>query len=146
RRTRRSRRAPGPWGIQRSSPFAGHPSQRGESWKDAAVQDQSLIQLPPALAEPARQANGRYLLGIDGGATKTLAAVLDLERPELHIAHGGPSNEDAVGARAAVGALLSVADAAAQRAGVAPAQIVRSVLAVAGTDTDSIQRHVHDVR
>ena len=105
-----------------------------------------LVTLPAELGPQAQAREGRYVMGIDGGATKTLAAVLDLERLEVHIAHGGPSNEDAVGARAAVGALLSVADAAAQRAGVAPAQIARSVLAVAGTDTDSIQRHVHDVR
>ena len=56
-------------------------------------------------------------MGIDGGATKTLAAVLDLDGRSVHLAHAGPSNEDAVGARAAVEALLAVADAALARAG-----------------------------
>ena len=110
------------------------------------MQDQSLIQLPPALAEPARQANGRYLLGIDGGATKTLAAVLDLERPELHIAHGGPSNEDAIGARAAVQTLLATADEALQPAGITREQLAAAVVAVAGTDTAAIAHEVARAR
>lgn len=105
-----------------------------------------LVTLPAELGPRAPVGDGRYVMGIDGGATKTLAAVLDLELLEVHVAHGGPSNEDAVGAQAAVGALLAVADAAAQRAGVAPGQISRSVLAVAGTDTESIERHVHRMR
>jgi N-acetylglucosamine kinase-like BadF-type ATPase len=81
-------------------------------------------------------------MGIDGGATKTLAAVLDLHTNALHFAHGGPSNEDAVGVEAAVSALLSVADEAIERAGITTEALARAVLAVAGTDTDSIARHV----
>jgi N-acetylglucosamine kinase-like BadF-type ATPase len=83
---------------------------------------------------------------MDGGATKTLAAVLDLELLEVHVAHGGPSNEDAIGVRAAVDALVSVADAAIARAGLELGQIAQSVLAVAGTDTDNIDSHVRSVR
>ena len=64
----------------------------------------SLVKLPAALArfdaEPATR-GARFLLGIDGGATKTLAAVLDLERATLCVGHGGPSNQDAVGGHAA---------------------------------------------
>ncbi len=88
----------------------------------------------------------RYVMGIDGGATKTLAAVLDLERLTLHLAHGGPSNEDAVGAKAAVQALLDVAEQALERAEIGREQLDAAVLAVAGTDTDSIARHVHAAR
>ena len=58
-----------------------------------------LVELPHALAAPAPPSDARYVLGIDGGATKTLAAVLDLDRHEVHLAEGGPSNEDAVGAQ-----------------------------------------------
>ncbi|HEX4564147.1 MAG TPA: BadF/BadG/BcrA/BcrD ATPase family protein, partial [Solirubrobacteraceae bacterium] len=105
-----------------------------------------LVKLPPALSTHASPGEGRYVLGVDGGATKTLAAVLDLELLEVHVAHGGPSNEDSVGVRAAVDALLAVADAAIARAGLEPAQIARSVLAVAGTDTDNLDRHVRAVR
>ena len=105
-----------------------------------------LVTLPPALSANASRGDGRYVLGIDGGATKTIAAVLDLELLEVHVAHGGPSNEDAVGVRAAVEALIAVADEAAARAGVSAEQLARSVLAVAGTDTDSIDRHVRSRR
>jgi glucosamine kinase len=109
------------------------------------MQRDPLVQLPPALAEPGTRSPGRWLLGIDGGATKTLAAVLDLEQRAIHLAHAGPSNEDAVGSRAAVAALLDVAEEAMQRAGVAAEQLAAAVLAVAGTDTDAIERHVRAV-
>ncbi|HYM45018.1 MAG TPA: BadF/BadG/BcrA/BcrD ATPase family protein [Solirubrobacteraceae bacterium] len=88
----------------------------------------------------------RYVLGVDGGATKTLAAVLDLEQRVLHLGHGGPSNQDAVGVRLAVKALLDAADQALARAGVAPDELAAGVLAVAGTDTDSIDRHLRELR
>jgi len=110
-----------------------------------------LVTLPPALARsdsgtaPHTRARGRYVLGIDGGATKTLAAVLDLERGVLHLGHGGPSNEDAVGARLAVKAVLDATDQALAYAGVAQEELAAAVLAVAGTDTDSIDHHLHEL-
>jgi N-acetylglucosamine kinase-like BadF-type ATPase len=106
----------------------------------------SLVQLPAALMKPAPGADARFIMGIDGGATKTLAAVLDLHTKALHFAHGGPSNEDAVGVKAAVNALLSVADEAIERAGISRQDLARAVLAVAGTDTDAITRHVRAAR
>src|ERR1700683_2157615 len=72
----------------------------------------SLVQLPRALTEPRRDPDARFVMGIDGGATKTLAAVLDLRANVLHLGHSGPSNEDAVGAEKAVQALLAAADEA----------------------------------
>ncbi len=90
--------------------------------------------------------HARYLMGIDGGATKTLAAVLDLETLALHLAHGGPSNEDAVGAKRAVDALLGVAEQAIEQAGIAREDLGAAVLAVAGTDTDAIARQVRAAR
>jgi N-acetylglucosamine kinase-like BadF-type ATPase len=109
-----------------------------------------LVTLPPALAHPPASATegsrARYLLGIDGGATKTLAAVLDLQRRTLHLGHGGPSNEDAVGTRLAVVALLDAADQALARAGIAHDALAAAVLAVAGTDTNSIDRHLRETR
>jgi glucosamine kinase len=110
----------------------------------------SLVQLPPALAAApslaVARADCRYVMGIDGGATKTLAAVLDLDERAVHLAEGGPSNEDAVGANAAVEALLEVADDALRRAGIAQSELATSVLAVAGTDTDAIARKVQAAR
>jgi N-acetylglucosamine kinase-like BadF-type ATPase len=106
----------------------------------------SLVELPLQLVHPGSLARGRYLLAIDGGATKTLAAVLDLHEHAVHLAEGGPSNEDAVGSKAAVAALLDVADSAMQRAEIDEAELATAVLAVAGTDTDAIARQVHAAR
>jgi N-acetylglucosamine kinase-like BadF-type ATPase len=103
----------------------------------------SLVQLPPELAYPGSRARGRYVLGVDGGATKTLAAVLDLHGGVVHLAEGGPSNEDAIGTRAAVEALSATAAQALARAEIAARELATAVLAVAGTDTDAIVRQVH---
>jgi N-acetylglucosamine kinase-like BadF-type ATPase len=107
---------------------------------------ESLVTLPPALARPRTHAPGRYVLAIDGGATKTLAAVLDVDERAVQIDQSGPSNEDAVGAKAAVEALLSAADRAMARAGVEDTQLATAVLAVAGTDTDALARNVAAAR
>jgi len=109
-----------------------------------------LVTLPPALTAPIAPAGDdartRYILGIDGGATKTLAAVLDLRERTLHLGHAGPSNEDAVGARLAVKAILDATDQALAGASIAHAQLAAAVVAVAGTDTASIDRNLHDTR
>jgi len=110
------------------------------------MQRPPLVELPAALAEPTPRPGARYLLGIDGGATKTLAAVLDLEGRTLHLGHAGPSNEDAVGATAAVKALLDAAGAALDGAGIGAEDLGAAVLAVAGTDTESIIRNVRAAR
>ncbi|HEY3865404.1 MAG TPA: BadF/BadG/BcrA/BcrD ATPase family protein [Solirubrobacteraceae bacterium] len=91
-------------------------------------------------------ASARYVLGIDGGATKTLAALLDLEQGTLHLGQAGPSNEDAVGTRRAVEALLEAADAAIARAGIEGERLDAEVIALAGTDTDAVARNVRAAR
>jgi glucosamine kinase len=105
-----------------------------------------LVELPDALMHPRPRPDARFVMGIDGGATKTLAAVLDLREHTLHLGHGGPSNEDAVGATAAVKALLQAADGALAQAGVAGEQLAAAVVAVAGTDTESIASSVRAAR
>ncbi len=112
----------------------------------------SLVHLPAVLTSEQPRTDARYVMGIDGGATKTLAAVLDLRPLEgagekaLHLGHGGPSNEDAVGAQAAVEALLGAADEALERAGIEAAELGAAVLAIAGTDTEDVERNVHAAR
>jgi glucosamine kinase len=106
----------------------------------------SLVQLPAALVSPAPPTDARYVMGVDGGATKTLAAVLDLREQKLHVGRGGPSNQDAVGAGAAVRELLCAADEALARAGIGAAQLGAAVLAIAGTDTEDIARNVRAAR
>lgn len=106
----------------------------------------SLVQLPRALTHAAPSDGARFVMGIDGGATKTLAAVLDLHSHAIYFAHAGPSNEDAVGSQAAVRALLDVAEDATARAGITQADLAVAVLAVAGTDTDAIARLISAAR
>jgi N-acetylglucosamine kinase-like BadF-type ATPase len=111
------------------------------------VERNSLVSLPPALSSfAAQRAGARYLLGIDGGATKTLAAVLDLERRTLYLGHAGPSNADAAGVKDATGALLAAAAAALSGAGIEDGQLDGAVLAVAGTDTDAVIAQVREER
>ena len=105
-----------------------------------------LVSIPDALTHPTPREDARYLLGIDGGATKTLAAVLDIEQDTLHVGRSGPSNEDAVGAKAAVQALLDAAGEALQAAGIGEPDLAAAVAAVAGTDTASVSRHVRNAR
>jgi len=105
-----------------------------------------LVELPEELTGPQARSEARYLLGIDGGATKTLAAVLDLQQGVLHLGHAGPSNEDAVGSKAAVGALLGAAEEAIGAAGISSSQLGAAVLAIAGTNMASITGHVRAAR
>jgi N-acetylglucosamine kinase-like BadF-type ATPase len=105
-----------------------------------------LVQLPDALVRPQHRPDARFVMGVDGGATKTLAAVLDMETEALHLGHAGPSNQDAVGATAAVRALLEAADEAIAGAGISPERLAAAVLAIAGTDTEAVERNVRAVR
>jgi N-acetylglucosamine kinase-like BadF-type ATPase len=105
-----------------------------------------LVQLPDILTQPQARGDARFLLGVDGGATKTLAAVLDMQAMTLHLGHGGPSNEDAVGAQAAVRELLQAADAALEQAGIDAGELGAAVLAIAGTDTEDVARNVRSAR
>jgi N-acetylglucosamine kinase-like BadF-type ATPase len=105
-----------------------------------------LVTLPDAIVRPHPHAEARFVMGVDGGATKTLAAVLDMDTKDIHLGHGGPSNQDAVGATAAVRALLEAADEAIAGAGISPERLAAAVLAIAGTDTEAIARNVRSVR
>jgi glucosamine kinase len=110
-----------------------------------------LVALPPSLMRPSlmtpvADTGARYLMGVDGGATKTLAAVLDLRERTLHLGHGASSNADAVGARAATVSLLKATDEAMEKAGIGREQLDAAVLAIAGTDTDAVAAHLRESR
>jgi N-acetylglucosamine kinase-like BadF-type ATPase len=111
-----------------------------------AMKRDPLVELPEALTHPRPRTDARFIMGVDGGATKTLAAVMDLQTSALHVAHGGPSNEDAVGAESAVKALLQTADEAIVRAGIGAEDLAAAVLAVAGTDTAAVVANVRAAR
>jgi N-acetylglucosamine kinase-like BadF-type ATPase len=87
-------------------------------------------------------AGPRFLLGVDGGATKTLAAVLDLREGRLHLGTGASSNPDAVGPERATEALLGAADEALARAGASSEVLDAAVLGVAATDTEAVAAEV----
>ncbi len=86
----------------------------------------------------------RFVMGVDGGATKTLAAVLDLQEQTLHLGHGGSSNPDSVGAHTATDSLVKATEEAIGRAGIEREQLDAAVLAIAGTDTDAVAAHVRE--
>src|SRR6202035_3319474 len=111
-----------------------------------AMKRDPLVELPEALTHPRPRADARFIMGVDGGATKTLAAVMDLRSRTLHLAHGGPSNEDAVGAESAVKALLQTAEEAIARAGICAQDLGAAVLGVAGTDTAAGAGHGRERR
>ena len=116
-----------------------NPADRGSAGPGGAGSDSSR-------GVASGSGSARFVLGVDGGATKTLAAVLDLDRHALYLGYGGPSNQDAVGPRRAVNALLEAADQAVSRAGIAQEDLAAAVLAVAGTDTAAIDRHLREIR
>lgn len=95
-----------------------------------------LIELPAALqlATSTHDREPRVLLGVDGGATKTQAAVLDLRDGQLCVGWAGPSNPDAVGVPAAIAALLQASEEAMARTGAGADELDGAVLTVAGTD------------
>ena len=111
----------------------------------------SLVDLPAVLSSEQPRTDARYVMGVDGGATKTLAAVLDLRAQGtgeklLHLGHGGPSNEDAVGARGgrrgAAGSGRRGARAGGHRGGGAG----RGGAGDRGTDTEDVERNVRAAR
>jgi N-acetylglucosamine kinase-like BadF-type ATPase len=107
----------------------------------------ALVRLPHALtARHPPCPDARFVLGVDGGATKTLAAVLDMDTNGLYLGRAGPSNQDAVGAAAAVRALVEAADQAIGEAGISAQRLDAAVLAIAGTDTEAIASNLRAVR
>jgi len=112
-----------------------------------------LLTLPAALRGSGAGESGvdgrpaaRFLMGVDGGATKTLAAVLDLQERCVYLGHGASSNPDAVGAQTATDSLMKATDEAISRAGIDRDRLHAPVLAVAGTDTDAVATHVRALR
>jgi glucosamine kinase len=98
---------------------------------------------PPPAAERGPGGHGqRWVLGLDGGATKTLAAVLDVDTGRLATGESGPSNPNSAGFAAATTALNEAVHEAIARASADPAQVRAAVLAVASVDTDKDQKHL----
>jgi glucosamine kinase len=99
---------------------------------------QSLVMLPPQLLPAAARRNVSFtraglLVGVDGGATKTMAVVFDPDSGLAVASESGPSNADAVGFRSA-GCAINGAITAALGKHDRNKPILAAVLAVAGID------------
>jgi N-acetylglucosamine kinase-like BadF-type ATPase len=97
--------------------------------------------IPPSLLDGSRGQGASRVLGIDGGATKTAAALLDLDADRVYLGEAGPSNADAVGAETALANLEEAVGAVRTEAG-AEDGIGAAVIAVAGTVTPELEREV----
>ena len=103
----------------------------------------SLVRLPAELLPTATGrnsgglANG-LLIGVDGGATKTIAAVFDLHAGTVTAAETGPSNPEAVGYEAAAASINEAISAALGEA----KPVAAAVLGVAGIDTEAERKRL----
>ncbi|WP_226931121.1 BadF/BadG/BcrA/BcrD ATPase family protein [Parafrankia irregularis] len=104
-----------------------------------------LIILPPALRPSSRgearrpTRPGTHLLGVDGGGTKTTAAVLDVERLALSTFTAGPSNPDVNGIEAAAASITDAILGALDAAGAGVGDLAGAVLAIASADSEENQ-------
>jgi N-acetylglucosamine kinase-like BadF-type ATPase len=100
--------------------------------------------IPASLLDGSRGSRNPLVLGIDGGATKTAAALLDLEAERVYLGEAGPSNADAVGSEAAL-ANLEEAVGEVRTAARVEDGIGAAVIAVAGTVSPRVERDVSRV-
>lgn len=99
---------------------------------------ESLVAIPDDLLSGAKvELSGDLVVGVDGGATKTLAAVWDPGQGRVATGTGGPSNPDAVGSDAAAEAIRTAVTEALGR-GRAHQEIAAGVFAIAGIDTEAV--------
>lgn len=109
-----------------------------------ALRFKSLTKIPIPLLDGSRATGAHFVMGVDGGATKTVAAVLDLATSDLAIGRGGPSNADAVGVSASERAVEAAMGAALSGADIGGRSVGTAVIALAGTIPDELQRRVRD--
>jgi N-acetylglucosamine kinase-like BadF-type ATPase len=117
-------------------------TQAGAQENRDAGRGPSLIALPAGLspsATPPRAVHpsgGRapWMLGVDGGGTKTLAAVLDPEGHAIAIGEGGPSNPHSSSFGEAAAAIQHAVAEAMAGAGLEDGDIASAVLAIASID------------
>jgi N-acetylglucosamine kinase-like BadF-type ATPase len=78
--------------------------------------------------------NPRFVIGVDGGATKTDAAVMGVDGLVLGSGRSSGSNWESVGLDGAVNAVTRALDAALEEAGRTRSETAASVFALAGVD------------
>ena len=116
----------------------------------------ALLALPAALlprtapgatanpVDPDELARAPFLLVVDGGATKTLAAVVDTRTFTVGTGSAGPSNPFAVGFDAAISAICLAVGDALRSLGAAPGEVCAAVLAIASADSTEDCQRLHD--
>jgi N-acetylglucosamine kinase-like BadF-type ATPase len=104
--------------------------------------------LPGAAGRARRPEPAGILIGVDGGATKTIAAAFDLGTGRAVVAETGPSNPEAIGLAAAAGSINTAITTALAEHGhhfrlgaesTSEGPVASAVLAVAGVNTHAEQ-------
>lgn len=95
--------------------------------------------LPGATPGASVSVSTGLLIGVDGGATKTIAASFDLTTGQAIVAENGPSNPEAVGFEAAAASINAAITAVLRQEGQQgqAKPVAGAVVAVAGIDTDA---------
>src|ERR1039458_10144833 len=109
----------------------------GQQRKDSLVTLPAKL-LPTATGSSSGATVKGLLIGVDGGATKTIAAAFDLDTGTVAAAETGPSNPEAVGYDAAA---ASINEAISGVLG-GGKPVAAAVLGVAGIDTDDEQKRL----
>ena len=103
----------------------------------------SLLVLPAQLRPAARQKStiprSGLFIGVDGGATKTVAAAYDVASEAISIGTAGPSNPESVGFQSAIDAIAAAIARALHRP---HARVISAVLAIAGINDLAEQRRI----
>lgn len=84
----------------------------------------------------------RYVVGIDGGGTKTVAAIVDEAGRLCGVGNGGPANYDAIGIEAAQAGIQQAVERASQMAQLSPQHFAGAFLGIAGVVSPSDMRIV----
>ena len=98
--------------------------------------------IPRPLLDGSQATAATHVAGVDGGATKTLAAVLDLETSKVSLGHGGPANVDAVGIESAWRAVETATSEALTAARIEGHDLGVTVFGLAGTVPAEVKRRV----
>jgi glucosamine kinase len=89
--------------------------------------------IPRPLLDASKATGATHVAGVDGGATKTLVAVLELETSKVFLGHGGPANVDAVGIEPAAGAIETALNEALAAARIEGRELGVTVFGLAGS-------------
>jgi N-acetylglucosamine kinase-like BadF-type ATPase len=85
-----------------------------------------------------------YVLGFDGGGTKTECILLDSQKQIRAVARAGPSNPFRIGHEAATAALVLAAQSAAREAGIEIRQIAAVCAGLAGVGSSQSHEEMQD--